>query len=121
MGFHSFLVPLQDVQGDPIQSPGNPSQALFSPGALQPGTPRPPQFPQLCRQPRGSLSLRFILQINLTFPFDSVSPEISEPEGQGETLLKDRGGQGPGKDAGMGLQWQVQESDPAAGEGEWDT
>ena len=109
MGFHSFLVPLQDVQGDPIQSPGNPSQALFSPGALQPGTPRPPQFPQLCCQPRGSLSLspRFILQIDLTFPFDSVSPEISEPEGQGETLLKDRGGQGPGKDAGMGLQWQV--------------
>ena len=54
-----------------------------------------------------SLSPRFILQIDLTFPFDSVSPEISEPEGQGETLLKDRGGQGPGTDAGMGLQWQV--------------
>ena len=96
MGFHSFLVPLQDVQGDPIQSPGNPSQALFSPGALQPGTPRPPVPSALLPAPRLSRSPRFILQIDLTFPFDSVSPEISEPEGQRETLLKGCGGRGPG-------------------------
>lgn len=107
MEFHALLVPLGDVKGDPIQSPGNPSQKRLSPSSLK---PRPPHPGSLSCQPRSSLP-PFIFRSALPFPL-MWHHQNPGPEGQRERDSPHRprgaGGGVSGWGAGIRLQSQLQ-------------
>ena len=108
MESHSFLVPLGDVKGGPIHSPGNPSQTLFffsqssqTPPSRAPDPSASGASPEALPGP-----------LSLDRPYLALTcriTKIQEPEGQRErpsSKAVRRGGSGGAQESGCGCSYR---------------
>lgn len=93
MEFHALLVPLGDVKGDPIQSPGNPSQKRISFLSLKPRPPGPRSFGSAASPEAFSDPLSID---DLTFHSTVASPKSRARGAETESSSKAVGVRGPG-------------------------